>query len=112
MAKEINPAKGEAETITLNVRLKPNAEAKQPVLANYSTVGVAQGIAYVDFGFIEPPVIAAAVRQVQESGTVPKNLEGEMATRVALPIEAVFRLQQQLTQVLRSLQQTQPPKKS
>ncbi len=99
-------------SVTLNVRLKPNAEAKQPVLANYSTVGVAQGIAYVDFGFIEPPVIAAAVRQVQKSGSAPKNLEGEMATRVALPIEAVVRLQQQLTQVLRSLQQAPPSKKA
>ena len=39
-------------TIPLNVRLKPSEPSGHPLAANYSNVGVAQGIAYVDFGFI------------------------------------------------------------
>ena len=40
--------------IALNVRLKPVDHSNLPHSANYSNVGVAQGIVYVDFGFIEP----------------------------------------------------------
>lgn len=103
MADEINPAKSGAETITLNVRLKANGQDTQPVLANYSTLGIAQNIAYIDFGFIEPAVLAAVAKSAQRNGAVPKNLEGQLATRVALPMDAVRRLHQQLTQVLTGL---------
>ena len=41
-------------TIALNVRLKPVDYSNLPHQANYSNVGMAQGIAYLDFGFIEP----------------------------------------------------------
>ena len=36
-------------TIALNVRLKPVDHSDLPHQANYSHVGVAQGIAYLDF---------------------------------------------------------------
>ena len=41
-------------TIALNVRLKPSESSAPPRATNYTNVGVAHGIAYVDFGFIEP----------------------------------------------------------
>jgi hypothetical protein len=47
------PAKKE-KVVQLNVRLAPVNNSDQPVFANYSTVGVAQATAYLDFGFIEP----------------------------------------------------------
>ena len=37
-------------TIALNVRLKPSESSAQPRATNYTNVGVAQGIAYLDFG--------------------------------------------------------------
>lgn len=40
------------KTIPLNVRLKPAEPSAQPHAVNYSNVGVVQGIAYLDFGFI------------------------------------------------------------
>ena len=40
------------KTIPLNVRLKPSEQSAHPLAANYSNVGVVQGIAYLDFGFI------------------------------------------------------------
>ena len=42
------------QTIALNVRLKPSEPSAHPRATNYTNVGVAQGIAYLDFGFIEP----------------------------------------------------------
>ncbi len=112
MAEETNPAKVDAETITLNVRLKANGQDTQPVLANYSTLGIAQNIAYIDFGFIEPAVLAAVAKSAQRNGAVPKNLEGQLATRVALPMDAVLRLHQQLTQVLTGLHKGRSSKKA
>ena len=98
--------------ITLNVRLKASGHEAQPVLANYSTLGIAQNIAYIDFGFIEPAVLAAVANRAQRGGAVPKNLEGQLATRVALPLDAVSRLHQQLTQVLIGLQKGRASKKA
>jgi hypothetical protein len=40
------------KTIPLNVRLKPAEPSAQAHAVNYSNVGVVQGIAYLDFGFI------------------------------------------------------------
>jgi hypothetical protein len=37
------------KTIALNVRLKPNEPSTYPRATDYTHVGVAQGIAYVDF---------------------------------------------------------------
>ena len=43
------------KTIALNVRLKPSDSSAHPRAANYTNVAMAQGMAYLDFGFIEPP---------------------------------------------------------
>ena len=51
------------QTIELNVHLKPSESSAHPRATNYTNVGVAQGIAYVDFGFIEP---ALARRHCQD----------------------------------------------
>jgi hypothetical protein len=45
------------KTLSLHVRLKPNESSAHPRATNYTNVGVAQGIAYVDFGFIEPTLL-------------------------------------------------------
>ena len=49
------------QTIALNVRLKPSESSAHPRATNYTNVGVAEGIAYVDFGFIKPAMLAALV---------------------------------------------------
>ena len=92
--------KGSSSAIALNVRLKPVEHTDQPVLANYTYAGTAQGVAYVDFGFIEPALLGAILQRAQKGESLPKSLEGSLATRVALPLDALIRLQQQLTQIL------------
>jgi hypothetical protein len=89
--------------VALQVKLKPIDRSDLPLTANYTNVGVAQGIAYLDFGFIEPSLMAAVARSSQNGGHVPRNLEGTRTARIAMPLESVLRLHQQLQQVLAGL---------
>ncbi len=54
------------KTIALNVRLKPSESSAHPRATNYTNVGVAQGIAYVDFGCIEPTLLAAIAKTAKD----------------------------------------------
>ena len=54
MPEQIEKMEKSDKRIAINVKLTPVDHSDQPMSANYSTVTVAQGIAYVDLGFIEP----------------------------------------------------------
>jgi hypothetical protein len=97
-------------TIALNVRLKPSESSAHPRATNYSNVGIAQGIAYLDFGFIEPALLAAIAKTAKDGQVAPKGLDGHLVTRVAMDISALVRLQQQIQQVLTGLRAAQKPK--
>jgi hypothetical protein len=71
-------------TIALNIRLKPSEASAHPQAANYTNVGVAQGIAYLDFGFIEPAALAAIARTAKDGQPAPKGLDGHLVARVAM----------------------------
>jgi hypothetical protein len=88
------------KTIFMSVRLKPSEPSAHPHAVNYSNVGVAQGIAYLDFGFIEPAVLAAIVKTAKDGHAAPKGLDGHLVTRVAMGVDVLARLQQQIQQVL------------
>ncbi len=82
-------------TIPLNVRLKPSEPSAHPRATNYTNVGVAQGIAYLDFGFIEPALLAAIAKTAKDGQAAPKGLEGHLVTRVAMGVDVLARLHQQ-----------------
>lgn len=86
--------------IPLNVRLKPSESSAHPRVANYTNVGVTQGIAYLDFGFIEPALLAAIAQTAKDSQAAPKGLDGHVVARVALPLDSLAQLHQQIQQVL------------
>jgi len=98
------------KTIALNVRLKPSEPSAHPRATNYTNVGVAQGIAYVDFGFIEPTQLAAIAKTAKDDQAAPKGLDGVLVTRVAMGLDVLARLQQQMQQVLVSLRDAQQAK--
>ena len=98
------------QTIALNVRLKPSEASAHPRATNYTNVGVAQGIAYVDFGFIEPTLLAAVAKTAKDGQAAPKGLEGALVTRVAMSVDVLARLHQQIQQVLVSLRDARQPK--
>lgn len=86
-------------------------EQDQPVLANYATISVAQGLAYLDFGFIEPAALAVVAQAAQQGKPLPKTLRGRRAVRVAVGLDVLQRFQLQLTQTMTSLR-NQPSAKS
>ena len=103
-------SEAKAKTIALDVRLKPGESSAHPLAANYTNVGVAQGIAYVDFGFIEPAMLAAIAKTAKEGQAAPKWLEGTLVTRVAMGVDVLVRLHQQIQQVLIGLRDTKTSK--
>ncbi|HXF93176.1 MAG TPA: hypothetical protein VNK46_10515 [Nitrospiraceae bacterium] len=86
--------------VALTVKLTPVEHADQPVSANYTTVGVTQGIAYLDFGFIEPARLAMLARTARDGKAIPESLDGKLVVRVAMGLDVLQRLHQQLQQVL------------
>jgi hypothetical protein len=98
------------KTLQLNVRLKPSESSAHPRAVNYSNVGVAQGIAHLDFGFIEPSVLAAIAKTAKDGQPAPKGLDGHLVSRVAMPVDGLVRLHQQIQQVLVGLREAQKPK--
>lgn len=98
------------KTIALNVRLKPSEPSAHPRATNYTNVGVAQGIAYLDFGFIEPATLAAIAKTAKDGQAAPKGLEGALVTRVAMGVDVLARLHQQIQQVLVSFRDARQPK--
>ena len=92
-------------TIALNVRLKLSDSSAHPRAANYTNVGVAQGIAYLDFGFIEPALLATIAKTAKDGQAAPKGLDGHLVTRVAMDVGTLARLHQQIQQVLVGLRE-------
>lgn len=97
-------------TIALNVKHTSSDSSAHPRAANYSNVGVAQGIAYLDFGFIEPALLAAITKTAKDGHAAPKGLDGHLVTRVAMGIDVLARLQQQIQQVLVGLREARQGK--
>ena len=98
------------KTIALNVRLKPSDPSAHPRATNYTNVGVVQGIAYVNFGFIEPGLLGAIARTAKDGQAAPKAIDGQLVTRVAMGVDVLARLHQQIQQVLVGLRDARQPK--
>jgi hypothetical protein len=103
-------SEAQGQTIPLNVRLKAGESSVRPLATNYTNVGVARGIAYVDFGFIEPALLGAIAKKAKEGQAAPKGLEGVLVTRVAMSVDVLARLHQQIQQVLVSVRDARQPK--
>lgn len=76
-------------------------------MSNFATVAVAQGIAYLDFGFIEPAMLAKVMVDSQNGKTLPEQVEGTLVARVSLGLDVMARLQHQMQQVFLSMRQAQ-----
>ena len=92
-----------AESKPMSVRLVPVGNSDQPVVANYCSVNLAPGMAFVDFGFLEPAMLAALPRMARSGGKLPEKLNGRLAVRVALGYDSLAGLHQQLGHVLKGL---------
>ena len=105
MAESKSKAGEEApQTIGMGIRLVPSATSDQPVVANYSAVTLAPGMGFIDFGFLEPGMLATLPRLAKEGGKLPESINGRLAVRVALSYETLANLHQQLSKALGTLQ--------
>ena len=95
------------KSAAVTVRLRPVEQSDQPIMANFSTVSVSQGIAYLDFGFIEPALLARVALDSQNGKTLPAAVEGKLAVRVSLGLDVLARLQHQMQQVFVSMRKAQ-----
>jgi hypothetical protein len=101
-------APGEPRTIGLGVRLVPAGDSDQPRVANYTALTLAPGMAFVDFGFFEPAMLAALPRVAQQGGKLPEHINGRLATRVAMSYDTLANLHQQLGKALEGMRTQKP----
>ena len=87
----------------MGIRLVPVGNSDQPVVANYSALNITPGMAFVDFGFLEPGILAAIPRVVKQGGKLPESINGKLAVRVVMSYDALANLHQQIGQMLSSL---------
>jgi hypothetical protein len=100
---DAQPAPG-PKRIGLGINLVPAQQSDQPVLANFSLVNVAPGMAFIDFGFIEPRVLTALPNMALSGAKMPERIDGRLAVRVAIGFDAVQSLHQQLGRILTGLE--------
>jgi hypothetical protein len=94
----------EQERITaVNVWLRTVEQSDQPIASNFATVTVAQGIAYVDFGFIEPALLAKTMMDSQSGKALPDQFDDKLVARISVGLDVLARLQHQVQQVLLNL---------
>src|SRR5262245_32030856 len=98
-------AQTEGERKPLGLRLLPSGDSDQPVFANVCNVNVAPGVAFIDFGFLEPAMLTALPRVAKQGGKLPERIDGRLAVRVALGVEALASLHQQVGRILAAAQQ-------
>src|SRR5690349_21273565 len=91
------------KVLALNVRLKSSDSSSHPRTANYTNVSIAQGIGYLDFGFIEPAMLAAIAKTSKDGQAAPKGIEGQLVTRVAMGVDVLARLHQQIQHIMVSM---------
>ena len=95
----------------MGVRLAPVNNSDQPVVANYAMVNIAPGMAFIDFGFLEPGLLAAIPRVAKQGGKLPQSVNGKLAVRVAMGYDGLAGLHQQLGRVLAGLRAATAGKK-
>lgn len=58
--------RAQEKAVGVTIRLQAVEQSDQPIAANVASVTVAQGIAYLDFGFIGPAVGSGGTRFVEQ----------------------------------------------
>lgn len=61
-------------------------------------------------GEIEPALLGAIAKTAKDGQAAPKGLEGHLVTRVAMGVDVLARLHQQIQQVLVSMRDSQQRK--
>lgn len=87
----------------VNVQLVPAGQSDQPLLANFTNVHPASGVAIVDFGFLDPGALNAISQLARSGKKIPERIQGRLGARIALPYDALATLHQQLGRLLQAV---------
>ena len=98
------------KTMAMNARLKARESSAHPRATNYTNVGVSQSIAYLDFDFIEPTLLAAIAKMATDRLAAPKGVDGRFFAHVAISVDVLARLQELIQQVWGDLREARQPK--
>ena len=90
----------------------PVDNSDQPVVSNYTSLNVAPGMVFIDFGFLEPGMLAAIPRVARSGGKLPESVNGRLAVRVAMGYDGLANLHQQIGAMLNGLRQASAKKSS
>jgi len=97
------PETPQASPQGVNIRLVATGDADQPVFANLTATHAGTGVAFVDFGFLDPGALGEISRLARSGAKVPEQVNGRLAVRVALGHDTLAQLHQQIGQVLQAL---------
>lgn len=70
---------------------------------------VAPGMVFLDFGFLEPALLAALPRVAKQGGKLPESVNGRLAVRVALGYDALHNLKQQIDRLVEAGRKQRAP---
>ncbi len=104
-----NTAKSpQPHAVKVNIKMQQGEHTGQPIYSNITSVQGGQGVALVDFGFLDPQTINA-LNQMAKSGGQTQNqtVNARMSCRLALSVEAANQLTRQLTQLLQNGRNTE-----
>jgi hypothetical protein len=112
MAKEEAKAKDETKlpempeagaSQNVNVQLVPSGQSDQPILANFTVLHPASGVALIDFGFLDPGALNALSQMARSGKKMPERMNGRLSARVAVPYDSLVNLHQQIGRVLQAV---------
>jgi hypothetical protein len=101
-AGDAAPGPQAAQVPKVRLRAGPNGP-ELPLMANFVALDATANTAYLNFGFVEPEVVA----RLQSAGApaaADARIEGRIVTRIALPLDALALLHHQTGMYLQSLQ--------
>jgi hypothetical protein len=99
----VTPSAEAQKGLQLGLRLQPVAASDQPLFSNFTVVQGAPGVVFVDFGFLEPAALPGLARLAKSGGKMPASINGKLACRVVLGLDAAAQLTRQLEHHLKSL---------
>lgn len=106
----VKAANGAKKRKGTRVRLVPADNSDRPIVSNYSTINVSPGMVFIDFGFLEPSLLAALPRVAGTDGDLPESVNGRLAARMAIGYEAMANLHQQLGKAIDGINARTPKK--
>ena len=103
----VNSPQAATKAVEVGVRLRAIDPSDRAIVSNISAVQPGSGMVFIDFGFIEQHAIAALGKHVLSGEKTPEVLDARLECRIAMSVENLAQLAQQLNQTLASMKPRQ-----